>query len=217
MRYHSVLFDLDGTLIDNSEGIMNGYKYALEKLGRAGEADALPNDIIGPPLRLTFASRYGMDDAQAEEAVRIYREFFRPIGVYQSVAYPYVEDMLRRLQEAGVGIFLATSKAKVFAETILNHLGLIKYFDGVVGSELDGRMDNKRDIIEHIMSGMLKPGQTAVMAGDRYHDAKGAQEAGMDAIVALWGFSKAEEFAPYDNVVAMFQDAREMCDWLLGE
>lgn len=218
MRYKSVLFDLDGTLIDNSEGIKNGFKYALTKIGREGEADRLPDSIIGPPLRSTFMSIYGMDLGQTEEAVRLYREFFRPIGVYQCALYPHIEETLARLRTAGAGIYLATSKARVFAETILYHKDLMKYFDGVLGSELDGRMDNKTEIVRHLLENMLDPGHLpAVMVGDRRHDAEGALECGVDAAAALWGFGTKEEFLPYENVKGMFEDARELCDWLLEE
>jgi phosphoglycolate phosphatase len=216
VKYNSVLLDLDGTLIDNSEGIMNGFKYALAKLGREGEADYLPSTIIGPPLRSSFMNIYGMDEEQTEEAVRLYREFFRPIGVYQCAIYPHVEQLLARLKDAGMGIYLATSKAKVFAETILNHKDLMKYFDGVLGSELSGQMDDKAEIIRHLLDNMIIPRHLpAIMVGDRYHDAKGAEACGVDAAAALWGFGTKEEFLPFANVKGMFTDASGLCDWLL--
>lgn len=218
MRYRSVLFDLDGTMVDNSEGIFNAARYALEQMGRMDEMHKVNRDFIGPPLRLNFQQRFGMDEAQVEEAVRVYRVFCRATGVYQCTPYPGVEDMLRRLHGAGAAIILATSKAQVFAETILEHTGLAKYFTAVVGSELSGARDNKREIIEHIQATLLNDTRLpAVMVGDRDLDAKGAQEVGMDALAALWGFGTVQEFEPYDNVRAAFADAAGMADWLLEE
>lgn len=216
MKYNCVLLDLDGTLIDNSEGIKNGFRYALDKLGRSGEAEHLPDGIIGPPLRSTFSNILGMDAAQTEEAVRLYREFYRPVGLFQSSVYPYVEEMLQRLKEAGMGVYLATSKARVFAEAILDHTGLIKWFDAVVGSELDGRLDDKSEIVRHLLDSVVIPAHLpAVMVGDRSHDAIGAASCGVDTAAALWGFGCREEFLPCPNVKGMFEDARELCDWLL--
>jgi phosphoglycolate phosphatase len=218
VRYNSVLFDLDGTLIDNSEGILNGFKYALTKLGRAGDADKLTREVIGPPLRSSFITIFGMSEEQTEEAVRLYREFFRPTGVYQCALYPHVEDMLARLKSAGMGVYLATSKARVFAETILEHKNLMRYFDGVVGSELDGRMDDKTEIVRHLVDQVLKPGYLpTVMVGDRSLDAEGALGCGVDSAAALWGFGSKEEFLPYENVKGMFEDAGALCGWLLED
>lgn len=215
MRYNAVLFDLDGTLVDNREGIMNGFRYALEKLGRPGET-VVADTIIGPPLRQTFRDVYGMEGELAEEAVRIYREFYRPIGAYQCVAYPHVVELLARLKDTGAAVYLATSKARVFAEAILGHLGLTEYFDGICGSELDGRLDDKTELLRHMLGRVIDPGHLpAVMVGDRYMDAKGAQDCGIDAVAALWGFGCQAEFLPYGNVKAMFEDAAQLCDWLL--
>jgi phosphoglycolate phosphatase len=218
LRYNSVLFDLDGTLVDSSEGIRNAFRYALQKLGRKDWNGKLPDDFIGPPLRATFMSFYGMDAAQTEEAVRLYREYYQPTGIYQCSVYPYAEEMLERISRAGMGIYLATSKARVFAETVLNHWNLMRYFDGVAGSGLDGSMDSKAEVIRHLLDGRIKSGHLpAVMAGDRWHDAKGAQDCGMDLVAALWGFGSREEFLPYSNVKGLFNDAKELCDWLLEE
>ncbi len=215
MKYNSVLFDLDGTLVDNREGILNGFRYALEKLGKPQEI-VLADTVIGPPLRQTFRDVYGMSGEQTEEAVRIYREFYKPVGAYQCVAYPHVEEMLARLKAAGCSVYLATSKARVFAEAITEHLGLAKYFDGLAGSELDGRLDSKTELLRHMLDTMIPADRLpAVMVGDRYMDAQGALDCGMDALAALWGFGGSVEFLPFDNVKAMFENAAQLCDWLL--
>lgn len=216
MRYKSVFFDLDGTLVDNSEGILNGFRHALGKLGREAEAANLPDGVIGPPLRNTFMELFHMSPDGAEEAVRLYREFYGPVGLFQSTVYPHVEEMLAALKGAGIGVYLATSKARVFAEEILNHTGLMCWFDAVVGCELDGRLSDKAEIVRHLLDQVVPlDGLPAVMVGDRSHDAIGAAACGVDAAAALWGFGQAEEFLPCGNVRGMFRDASELCAWLL--
>ncbi len=216
MRYNSAFFDLDGTLVDNSEGIFNGFKYALRALGREREADELPGFVIGPPLRSTFMDMFHMNEDQTEEAVRLYREFYRPVGLFQCSVYPYVEEMLQRLRRSGMGVYLATSKARVFAEAILNHTGLMRWFDAVVGSELDGRLDNKAEIVRHLLDNVAPAEHLpAVMVGDRSHDAVGAAACGVDTAAALWGFGSEEEFLPCGNVRGLFRNARELTDWLM--
>lgn len=216
MRYNSAFFDLDGTLVDNSEGIHNGFRYALKKLGREREAEELPGGLIGPPLRSSFMDVFHMDAEQTEEAVRLYREFYRPIGLFQCSVYPHVEEMLQSLSRSGMGVYLATSKARVFAESILNHTGLMRWFDAVVGSELDGRLDNKAEIVRHLLDNVVPPERLpALMVGDRSHDAIGAAACGVDAAAALWGFGTEEEFLPCGNVRGMFRNALELTAWLM--
>jgi phosphoglycolate phosphatase len=218
VKYNTVLFDLDGTLVDNREGIFNGFRYALGKLGREEEAERLPNDIIGPPLRSTFSDILGMDAEQTEEAVRLYREFYRPTGMYQCVVYEHVQEMLAALKEADACVCLATSKARVFAESILTHTGLMQYFYAVVGSELDGTLDNKTEVIRYLLGGVVNGAKPPVlMVGDRWHDAKGALDCGVDFAAALWGFGAREEFLPYGNVKALFDDAGGLGRWLMEE
>jgi phosphoglycolate phosphatase len=216
--YKSVLFDLDGTLVDSREGIVNGFKYAMQKLQGEGWDGSLPDNYIGPPLRVTFMEFYGMGAAQAEEAVRLYREYYRPTGIYQCSVYPYVPEMLERLRQDGAGIWLATSKPRVFAETVLDHTGLMSFFNGVVGSERDGSMDRKEDIIRHLLQSVVPQYRLpALMVGDRLHDAEGAQVCGIDCAAALWGYGSREEFLPYGCIKGMFADARELSGWLMGE
>jgi phosphoglycolate phosphatase len=207
---------LDGTLADNSEGIRNGFIYALKQLGLP--ESRLPDDFIGPPLRDSFRNFYGMDDAQTEEAVRLYREYYKPTGIYECFAYPGVPEMLEELKKAGAGIYLATSKPRVFAEVVLNHTDLMKYFDAVVGAELDGRLGEKPEVIRHILDHLIPPGGLPVlMVGDRWHDAKGAQDCFVDFAAALWGFGQREEFAPYACVRGLFENVAELSRWLVGE
>jgi phosphoglycolate phosphatase len=217
VKYRSVLFDLDGTLVDSRQGILNGFKHAMTKLLGESWDGRLPEDYIGPPLRATFMDFYGMSAAQTEEAVRLYREYYRPKGIYECAVYPHVKELLEGIRSAGAGVWLATSKARVFAETVLEHTGLMRFFAGVAGSELDGTMDKKTEVIRHLLDTMMPPGGLpALMVGDRWHDAKGAQDCSMDFAAALWGFGSRGEFEPY-ACAGMFSDASDLHRWLMGE
>lgn len=216
MKYRSILFDLDGTLVDSRQGILNGFRHAMTQLLGESWDGRLPDDYIGPPLRSTFMEFYGMDAAQTEEAVRLYREYYRPKGIYEYAVYPRVEELLDGVKRAGAYIFLATSKVRVFAETVLEHTGLGRFFDGVAGSELDGTMDGKTDVIRHLLATTIPSGGLpALMVGDRWHDAKGARDCSLDFAAALWGFGCHGEFEPY-ACAGMFTDASELREWLIA-
>lgn len=205
--YKYILFDLDGTLTDPKEGITKSVAYALKSYGiEVKDLDSLCK-FIGPPLKDSFVNFYGFSDAQGAEAVEKYREYFRPYGVYENKVYDGVDELLRELKACGKIIILATSKPTVFAKVILEHFDLMKYFDVVCGSELDGSRVKKGDVVAYALeqagelerqAGELERAKEidkslAVMIGDREHDILGAKENGLDSIGVLYGYGDRAE------------------------
>ncbi len=186
------LFDLDGTLTDPKAGITRSIQYALERLGRpVPEADAL-TWMIGPPLIAGFTRLLGGPE-EAPEALRLYRERFSDVGLFENKVYPDILAALEALQKARVQLFVATSKPHVFARRIIDHFGLSPYFDEVYGSELDNRNADKRDLIRHILDRERFDPAAAVMIGDREHDAIGARANRIAAIGVTWGYGSRQE------------------------
>jgi len=192
MVYSTVLFDLDGTLIDPFEGITSCAQYALAHFGINTDKQDL-KCFIGPPLRESFPQYYGLDKEQTEIAIEKYRERFQPQGVYENVLYDGVIHMLERLKAQGKTIILATSKPEVYAKKILVHHGIDKYFSFVCGATLDGRIDSKTEVIAHILREMNLDPKACVMVGDREHDVTGALNNGIDAVGVLWGYGSRDE------------------------
>lgn len=189
-----ILFDLDGTLTDPAIGITKSVDHALGFFGIRTEDLRELCKFIGPPLKDSFMKYYRFDEAKAAMAVEKYREYFRVTGIYENELIEGIDDLLRRLSENGKQLILATSKPKVFADIILEHFGLMKYFSIVCGSELDGTRVSKDEVIAYALE---KAGITdlssAVMAGDREHDVIGARKAGIDCIGVLFGYGSREE------------------------
>lgn len=211
--YKYILFDLDGTLTDPKEGITKSVAYALESYGiHVEDLDSLCK-FIGPPLKDSFVKYYGFEDAKAEEAVEKYREYFKPYGVYENKVYEGVDNLLIKLKEGGKVVVLATSKPTVFARTILEYFDLMKYFDVVCGSELDGSRVKKGDVITYALEqAKVTDKSQAVMIGDREHDIIGAKQNGLDSIGVLYGYGCMEEFKEHgaDAVAATVDELIEM-------
>ena len=146
--YRYAFFDLDGTLTDSSEGIINSIKYALEKNGYPVPDEAELLKFIGPPLADSFAGYLNLPKDQAQDMVDTYREYFAVKGLFENRVYDGAESMLAKLNRAGVELVLATSKPEKFARQILEHFELDKYFEHVVGATLDGKLGRKSDIIK---------------------------------------------------------------------
>lgn len=188
------MFDLDGTLTDPKEGITKSIQYALSSLGiEERDPDALCA-FIGPPLQRVFAESYGMNSKETERAISKYRERFSAEGIFENEVYPGVDEMLASLKADGACICLATSKPTVYAERILDHFGLSRHFDQVVGSELDGTRSAKTDVVREVLSRLEWVDLAdCVMVGDRGHDAEGAKACGIDAVGVLYGYGSREE------------------------
>ena len=172
------LFDLDGTLTDPKVGITRSVQYALERLGRpVPEADAL-TWMIGPPLVAGFTELLG-GTHDVQEAVRLYRERYSDVGLFENEVYAGIPALLRQLQGRDLRLYVATSKLNVFARRILDHFGLSSSFVEIYGSELDNRNADKSDLIRHILDRERFDPAGAVMIGDRKHDAIGARANGI--------------------------------------
>jgi phosphoglycolate phosphatase len=190
----SVLLDLDGTLIDSHPGILASCLAALRALGHEPDETLDIRGAIGPPLEelLQILLRSYGDD-RVGEAVAAYRRHYGESGFLGSVPYPGIGSSLKEMQQAGLRIYLATSKREIFASRILNHLKFTPYFDGIHGSVPSGELDHKPELLAHILSQHgLSPSQS-LMVGDRRHDISGAHAVGMRGLGVLWGYGSRDE------------------------
>ncbi len=195
MAYHSILFDLDGTLTDPALGITNSIQYALGQMALPVPPREELYDFIGPPLKAMFIQRFGLTDAQGEEALRCYREYFSVNGLFENRVYPGIPELLQKLRDAGKMLIIATSKPEVFTHRILEHFDLARYFHFVAGSLLDGTRVHKPDVIAHALEqcGLAHKKAETVMIGDRKFDIEGAKLNGLAAIGVTYGYGSEAE------------------------
>lgn len=187
------LFDLDGTLTDNSVGIMKSARFALERMGVPNAENSTLRRFIGPPLHLSFMEFYGFSEEKAFEAVEQYRVRYREKGVYESELFAGMGDLLHALKAAGAGLCVATSKPTVFTEVILKQHGVYELFDHVVGSNLDGTLTDKTEVILEVLRRIGEEAPCAYMIGDRSFDIIGAKNSGLKGVGVYYGFAEPGE------------------------
>ena len=187
-----LLFDLDGTLTDPKQGIVTCIRHALQCLDIEIAADIRLESYIGPPLRDTFRSLCG-DAGDVEAAVDYYRERFATVGLFENRVYDGIPLCLEQLRARAESIHLATSKPTIYAKRIIQHFGLDHFFDGIYGSELDGRLGDKTELIGHILKHEKLNIANTIMIGDRSFDMVGARNNKVRAIGVLWGFGSEAE------------------------
>ncbi len=217
MSFHTILFDLDGTVTDPKEGITRSVAYALEHFGiKVDDLDTLTK-FIGPPLIESFSEFYGLSDEDSKTAVDKYRERYRATGWAENIPYDGMAELLADLKKAGKTISLATSKPEEFAVKILRHFDLAEYFDLICGAPMDApKGHGKVDVIEDALKRLNITDRSGVlMVGDRLHDTEGAHKAGLPCAGVLYGYGDRAEHEKYGSDF-IAGDMHELRKLLLG-
>lgn len=191
MFAEAVLFDLDGTLTDSGEGIINCAVFAMERLGIPVPPREELGVFVGPPLWDTFR-QFGVPADRVDEAVEIFRSRYVPIGKFENTPYPGIREVLEVLRAQGRKLYVATSKPEVTAREILEHFDLSRYFTEICGASVDKTRSSKEDVIAYLLS-LDACKEHSVMVGDTAFDVIGAAAHGIPTIGAAWGYGKTED------------------------
>lgn len=192
--YHTILFDLDGTLTDSGLGITNSVAYALKKYGIENPDPAVLYKFVGPPLMQSFQKYYGFSEEESRQAVQYYREYYTEKGIFENQVYEGVEELLQKIQESGRKLVVATAKPEKFAKIVLEHFDIAKYFDLIAGAAMDETRTKKAEVIAYALEKFgITDLSEVVMVGDREDDVKGARQNGLACIGVLYGYGGREE------------------------
>ncbi len=213
-KYKYLLFDLDGTLIYSHLGIFTCFRYALEKMGRENPTDEQLFPVVGPSLFYSFTTFFGMNEEDARRAVALYRERYSVKGVWENELIEGALEGVEKLQKAGYVLALATSKPIVYAEKIAEKLGFAPFFRELVGSGIDGGLPTKAAVIEECLKRLGARADECLMIGDRFYDAEGARETGVDCVLLKIGGYATEEELYGCGARFVLEDFEELCDFL---
>lgn len=187
----AIFFDLDGTLTDSGEGIINCASLALSHFSLPVPSREEMRVFVGPPLRDTF-QKFGVPRDRVDEAVAVYRSRYTTVGMFENFPYPGIEELLLALKAQGYRLFVATSKPESMSVTILEHFGLAKYFDIICGATMDGIRDEKSAVIAYLLE-QIGTGCHAVMVGDTAFDVLGAAAHGIPTVGVSWGYGEIRD------------------------
>ena len=211
MKQKHILFDLDGTIVRSDLGITKGVQKSLEHFGIYEELDDLKK-FVGPPMVESYTNFYGFSLEQYKEALDVFHDYYRTVGIFECELYDGIEEMLDSLSKE-YKLYLATSKPEREARRVIEHFGLDKYFTFVGGS--DGDFNTKRAtktaVIEYVLeTNKIMDRGFAIMVGDKSHDIVGAGNAGLKSIGVLYGYGDLEEFEGANYIVKNVEDLRDM-------
>jgi phosphoglycolate phosphatase len=188
----TLLFDLDGTLIDSAVGITRCAAHAFERLGAPVPDDAVLRSWIGPPLRDSFAPLL-VDRARVEQAIELYRERYDVTGWTEHEVYAGIGDAIEALHAAGHCLAVVTAKNESYARRIVEHLPFGHRFVDVIGATPDGRLSHKPELIAEALARLGAAARECCMIGDRRMDIEGARHHAMRSVGVLWGFGSETE------------------------
>ena len=218
-NFKYILFDLDGTLTDSGLGIINSVKYALKHFNIEAESEESLRKFVGPPLRESYMKFYGFSESQADEGLKVFREYFEKQGMFENEVYNHIEAVLKELKKRGKVLSIATSKPEVYSVKILKHFNLDQYFTVIAGSDFEETRVKKADVIKYALEKIEESDKNftkeeCVMIGDREHDILGAKENGIKSIGVLYGYGDVVELtqARADNIV---KEPKELLEVLL--
>lgn len=187
----SILFDLDGTLTDSGEGIINCAILALEHFGLPVPTREEMRVFVGPPLSETF-QKFGVPADKVDEAIAVYRSRYIPIGKYENMPYPGIRELLEALQANGHKLYVATSKPEEMSVDILKHFDLAKYFTRICGAAMDHSRNSKEAVISYLLKECGEESDM-VMVGDTTFDVIGAKAHNIPSIGVSWGYGKTAD------------------------
>lgn len=187
----TILFDLDGTLTDSGEGIINCAILALEHFGLPIPDRETLRVFVGPPLHETFI-KFGVPADKADEAVAVYRSRYVPIGMFENAPYPGIRELLDALKKQGHKLYVATSKPEWMAQEILKKFQLDSYFDLICGATMDTSRTEKSQVIAYLLE-QTGDVSHAIMVGDTKYDVIGASAHSIPTIGVSWGYGTVED------------------------
>ena len=209
-----VLFDFDGTVYDTAEGITKSIRWALNKRGMDAELQEL-RKFVGPPLAEKFMEVYGFGEKDALEMVRVFRERYAPVGIFESAPFPGIKELLLSLKAAGLVTGVATSKPQNMAEELIERSGLTDCFDIVVGSFIGPNNDKKWEILTRAMEALGASKEDTVLVGVTEYDVAGAKICGIPCIGVRWGYASPGELEEAGADI-IFDSMKELEEFMTG-
>lgn len=180
----TILFDLDGTLLNTSKGIVNSYKHTIKKLNLQHKNSTEIIKYIGRNLKDVFINEFKLDSKESANAIKIYRDYYSQQGIFEYSKYKGLKKALNQLKNSHFKLGVITLKMQLFAESILKDANLFHLFDFINGVT-NGIEENKSEMIRKVIS---ENNSNFVLIGDSLDDFKSAKKNQIFFIAVLYGF-----------------------------
>lgn len=216
MSVTSVLFDLDGTLVDPAGAITSGIRHALVAHSLPDPGEARVEALVGPPLQVGLRTLDGVTDENIDSIIATYRARYEEVGMDDSLIYPGIVSLLEALRQENIYVAVTTAKPVNIARLLLERKGLTEHLDAIHGNadEHGSTGSSKTHIVAEALSHGDLEASSSVVVGDRYYDLDAARDNSVASIGVAWGFAQGDELASADLQV---ENVSELAKAILGE
>lgn len=199
-KYNTVIFDLDGTLVDSTEGIISSVKFTISKLNLSPLTEKELLTFIGPPVQNSFKRFYNLGDKTAQAYAEIFRNNYKKEDIYKANIYNNIINLLKFLKENNYKVGIATYKREDYAINLIKHLKLNEQIDVICGAD-NKNILNKSDIINICIENLQADKETSVMIGDTIYDAEASIKSEVDFIAVTYGFGFKSSEVKISNTI----------------
>lgn len=199
-KWRGILFDLDGTLMNTSEGILASIRYTTESMGYDPLSDDVMRTFIGPPVRSALKRTYQLSDAEADQANEVFRNRYKDHDLLLASPYEGIMELLKQLKEEGYLVGVATLKREDYAIRLLDHYHISDYCDTICGGDFACKF-GKDDVLRLCLNRLNLTSDEVVLIGDTASDGNGARDMNIDFLAVTFGFGPKtaeawESFSP---------------------
>ena len=217
-KFDLILFDLDGTLFDTAQTLLDAIKGAVKIAGLRELTDEELGTFIGPPVVASLKEYYPhLNDDEIENLAAIYRDYYIENEMLKANLFPGMNEVLIKLKENGYKVALATYKLMKCVVPLFERKDVAKYFDTLQGSTAETGM-TKTNIMQWAIDDCKVTDKNRIcMVGDTEHDLRGAINLGVSFIGVNYGSGfkdLTEEEKNYDKIVAYVDKAIEILDYV---
>lgn len=208
MKYKNVLFDLDGTLLDTSEGIKEAVSYTIKEMGYRKLSNEELSTFIGPPIQVSLVKYFGCTADVSQRGAEIFRSYYKNTSLLKAVPYDGIFKLLKYINENGGNVAIATYKREDYALKLLKAFGFHKYCQVMHGADNFNKL-SKSDIIKICLDELGGINSQSLYIGDTNGDLVGANESGIDFVGVTYGFgfcsNKKYSFNTSDNCMGLIK------------
>ncbi|MDC7251135.1 MAG: HAD hydrolase-like protein [Sphaerochaetaceae bacterium] len=214
-NYKLIIFDFDGTLVNSSPGIYNTANWTVKQLGLDEVEDIEQlNKFIGPPLKDCFKLTYNLDESLLDKACDLYRGKYEKSGQYEVEIFDGVENVLKQLRDKGYILAIATMKYREIVFSMLEHLDLVKYFEYIDGTNIEGTK-YKAQILNEIVEHFNIDKKDSILIGDTDHDKNAAVEAKIDFLAVNYGFGYNKKTIVSKDMIGIASTPKDILSYIL--
>jgi len=205
-----ILFDLDGTLIDSTEAILESFHNSFDFYKHPHPSDEKIESLIGHPLDVMYRE-LGVKEEKVWDFVGTYKEHYRKISTQKTLLLPFAKESIERAGKLGK-IAVVTTKTGEYSRILLEHFGVMQNFEILIGREDVVQAKPDAEPILKALEGLNTQDRDVWMIGDTKLDLIAAKNAGVNSIGVTSGYDGEKTLKEYTENI--FSDALEAVRWL---